>query len=109
MEAATLTRPEPAHSPIKRPPGSRRLRGEPPAAARRRDLVPIALGTLLVGTFRLRIWGIKQGLPYAYNVDEEAHFVPRAIAFFGHDLNPRYFLNPPAFSYVLHGVFDVWF
>ena len=28
---------------------------------------------------------------------------------FGHDLNPHYFANPPAFTYVLHIVFAVWF
>jgi 4-amino-4-deoxy-L-arabinose transferase-like glycosyltransferase len=107
MQAATLTRPEPAYTTI-RP--SRRPRGEPPApSGKRRDLIPVALGGLLVTTFLLRLWGVKQGLPYTYNVDEEAHFVPRAISFFSHDLNPHYFLNPPAFSYVLHGVFDVWF
>jgi len=64
---------------------------------------------LLVVTFLLRLWGIKQGLPYSYNVDEATHFVPRAVAFFGHDLNPHYFLNPPAYSYLLHIVFELWF
>ena len=38
----------------------------------------------------------QQGLPYAYNADEADHFVPRAVAMFGHDLNPHYFANPPA-------------
>src|SRR5207248_4182976 len=37
------------------------------------------------------------------------HFVPRAISFFGHDLNPRYFLNPPAYSYLLHIVLELWY
>ena len=60
-------------------------------------------------TLGCALWGIKQGLPYSYNVDEETHFVPRAIAFFSHDLNPQYFLNPPAYSYLLHVVFAVWF
>jgi hypothetical protein len=57
----------------------------------------------------LRLWGVKQGLPYSYNLDEATHFVPRAIAFFSHDLNPHYFLNPPAYSYLLHVVFELWF
>ncbi|MGA9858588.1 MAG: glycosyltransferase family 39 protein, partial [Solirubrobacteraceae bacterium] len=57
----------------------------------------------------LRLWGIRQGLPYSYNSDEATHFVPRAIAFFSHDYNPQYFLNPPAYSYLLHGVFELWF
>jgi hypothetical protein len=64
---------------------------------------------LLIATLVLRLWGIKQGLPYIYNVDEESHFVPKAITFFGHPLNPYYFLNPPAYSYVLNIVFELWF
>jgi hypothetical protein len=68
-----------------------------------------ALMVLLAVAFGLRVWGIKQGLPYSYNSDEAAHFVPRAIAFSWHDLNPHYFLNPPAYSYLLHIVFELWF
>jgi Dolichyl-phosphate-mannose-protein mannosyltransferase len=64
---------------------------------------------LLALTLGLRLWGVKQGLPYSYNSDEATHFVPRAIAFFSHDLNPQYFLNPPAYSYLLHIVFELWF
>jgi hypothetical protein len=73
------------------------------------DLHRPALALLLVATFVLRLWGIKQGLPYSYNVDEATHFVPRAVAFFSHDLNPRYFLNPPAYSYLVHVVLELWF
>jgi hypothetical protein len=69
----------------------------------------VALVLLLAVAFGLRIWGIKQGLPYSYNSDEATHFVPRAIGFFGHDLNPHYFLNPPAYSYLLFVVFELWF
>ena len=68
-----------------------------------------ALAVLLLVTFGLRVWGIKQGLPYSYNSDEATHFVPRAIAYFSHDFNPHYFLNPPAYSYLLHIVFELWF
>jgi hypothetical protein len=63
------------------------------------------LGVALV----LRVWGVKQGMPYAYNADENAHFVPGAIGLFGHGWNPHYFVNPPAYTYLLHVVFDVWF
>jgi Dolichyl-phosphate-mannose-protein mannosyltransferase len=65
-------------------------------------------GLMLVG-LGLRLWGIKQGLPYAYNIDENAHFVPRAIGFFGHTLNPFYFVNPPGYTNLLYVVFSVWF
>ena len=54
---------------------------------------------------RLRLWGIRHGLPYVFNADEGAHFVPRAIGMFGHSLNPQYFVNPPAFTYLLHFAF----
>ena len=67
------------------------------------------MGLLLLVTLLLRIWGIKQGLPYSYNSDEATHFVPRAIAFFSTNLNPHYFLNPPAYSYLLNVVFELWF
>src|SRR6185312_8166483 len=41
--------------------------------------------------------------------DENAHFVPGAIGLFGHGYNPHYFVNPPAYTYLLHAVFGVWF
>jgi 4-amino-4-deoxy-L-arabinose transferase-like glycosyltransferase len=68
-----------------------------------------AVGALLAGALALRLWGVKQGLPYAYNVDENAHFVPKAIQLFGHGWNPHYFVNPPAYTYLLHLVFAVWY
>ena len=33
--------------------------------------------------------------------------MPRAIGMFGHSLNPEYFINPPGFTYLLHGAFWV--
>jgi hypothetical protein len=69
----------------------------------------IALTAVLAAALGLRVWGAKHGLPYVYNVDENAHFVPNAIGLFGHGWNPHYFVNPPGFTYVLHVVFAVWF
>jgi hypothetical protein len=68
-----------------------------------------ALGLLLLACLGLRLWGVKQGLPYSYNSDEDFHFVPKAVGFFSHGLNPHYFLNPPGYSYLLYVVFDLWF
>jgi hypothetical protein len=65
------------------------------------------LGALVVGALALRLWGGEHGLPFVYNADENAHFVPRAIGMFGHSYNPGYFINPPGFTYVLHTVFAV--
>jgi 4-amino-4-deoxy-L-arabinose transferase-like glycosyltransferase len=66
------------------------------------------LAIVLIVAFALRLWGIKQGLPYVYNVDEYGHFVPEAVAMFHHGLNPHYFINPPALTYLLHVIFAVW-
>src|ERR1700730_297894 len=63
------------------------------------------LAAVLVGGLGLRLWGVRQGLPYVYNTDEADHFVSRAVAMFGHGLNPPYFANPPAFTYLLHFLF----
>jgi len=61
------------------------------------------LAVVLAGGLGLRVWGIEQGLPYAYNADEADHFVPHAIKMFEqHTLNPHYFANPPAYTYLLH-------
>ncbi len=67
------------------------------------------LGLVLCVALGLRLWGIKEGLPYVYNIDEAGHFVPKAVAMFSDGLNPRYFVNPPGLTYVLHFVLDAWF
>ncbi len=67
------------------------------------------LSVVLVVALALRLWGIRQGLPYVYDVDEYGHFVPEAVAMFHHGLNPHYFINPPALTYLLHAVFAIWF
>ncbi|HEY7892405.1 MAG TPA: glycosyltransferase family 39 protein [Solirubrobacteraceae bacterium] len=79
------------------------------ASLRARGWTWAALSLILALALALRLWGIAQGLPYVYNSDENAHFVPRAIGMFGHTLNPQYFANPPAFTYLLHLLFGVWF
>jgi 4-amino-4-deoxy-L-arabinose transferase-like glycosyltransferase len=109
-DSVTLPRSEPPHALTARPGAGRRRRaGRRPAGRARADLHKPALALILLASLLLRLWGIKQGLPYSYNVDEATHFVPRAVGFFGHDLNPNYFLNPPAYSYLLYVVFELWF
>jgi 4-amino-4-deoxy-L-arabinose transferase-like glycosyltransferase len=113
MDAATLRGPGADQTPADpaTPGGPRRRRREESSgvALRRPNPHHVALALLLVVTLGLRLWGIKQGLPYSYNTDEATHFVPKAIGFFSHDLNPHYFLNPPAYSYLLYIVFELWF
>src|SRR6478672_12582206 len=68
---------------------------------------PAALGLLVAVALALRLIGLRNGLPYVYNADENAHFVPLAIGMFGHSLNPDYFVNPPGFTYLLHVAFGL--
>jgi hypothetical protein len=68
-----------------------------------------ALAGVLIVAISLRLWGVAQGLPYVYNLDESDHFVPHAVAMFGHGLNPHYFTNPPALTYLLHFGLALWF
>jgi 4-amino-4-deoxy-L-arabinose transferase-like glycosyltransferase len=112
MDTATLT-PD-ASSTAAAPAGGeqrreRRWRPRRPEAGRGDWVYPVALGALLLASLLIRLWGVKQGLPYSYNSDEATHFVPRAVGFLAQDLNPHYFLNPPAYSYLLYIVFELWF
>ncbi len=67
----------------------------------------IGLGLICLLALGLRLWGLRTGLPYVYNVDEGAHFVPRAIGMFDQSYDPGYFINPPGLTYVLHAVFQL--
>jgi len=69
----------------------------------------VALLFVLAMAFALRVWGAKHGLPYAYNADENAHFVTRAIGMFVTGGDPEYYVNPAAYTNVLHIVLSVWF
>jgi hypothetical protein len=92
--------------------GGRTLRGggsERGGRASGRRLVWAALALVLLVALGLRLWGIRQGLPYAYNSDEDAHFVPRAIGMLTLGWNPHYFANPPAYTDLLRLVFAAWF
>ncbi len=65
---------------------------------------------MLLAALGLRLWGTRQGLPYAYNSDEADHFLPHAVEMFREGtLNPHYFANPPGFTYVLHFLFGLWY
>ena len=102
-EGKSRSQPAPASPSPSAPAGAQSPRG-------RRFAWP-ALALLLALALGLRLWGIGTGLPYVYNIDEAGHFVPKAVLMSapGHGLNPRYFVNPPALTYVLHLVFVVWF
>jgi hypothetical protein len=111
MDAAIAAPPVPEPLPAE---GSTRASRRSRRRARERErgshrLHAAGLAIVLVLSLVLRLWGVKQGLPYSYNADEATHFVPKAVGFFSHDLNPHYFLNPPGYSYLLFAVFELWF
>ena len=75
---------------------------------RARRWVWAGLAVVLLGGLWLRLWGLREGLPYVYNVDEYEHFVPIAVGMFANGtLNPHYFANPPALTYLLHLMFEL--
>jgi 4-amino-4-deoxy-L-arabinose transferase-like glycosyltransferase len=85
------------------PPSSQR---SAPASNDARRWAWPGLAVVLLGGLWLRLWGAQQGLPYVYNTDEGDHFVPHAVRMFQEGtLNPHYFANPPAFTYLLHYLF----
>ena len=70
---------------------------------------------VLAVALALRLWGVRSGLPWIYNVDEGDHFVPEALRMLGGNLEPvtaggtPYLGNPSAFTYLLAAVYKVWF
>ena len=75
--------------------------------ARRPVLAVLAL--ILLVAAGLRAWHLDHGLPFAYNADEEQHFVPVAVRMIGGSPDPHYFENPPALTYLLALVFKLRF
>jgi 4-amino-4-deoxy-L-arabinose transferase-like glycosyltransferase len=67
----------------------------------------LALAGLLGLGLLLRLWNIDHDLPFVYNADEELHFVPKAVEMLGGSLNPGYFENPPALTYLLFVLYKV--
>ncbi|HEX8054084.1 MAG TPA: glycosyltransferase family 39 protein [Thermoleophilaceae bacterium] len=77
----------------------------------------IAYGLLLaivVSGLYLRLRNNGYGLPYVYNYDEAQHFTNKAVTMINGDLDPGYYQNPSAFTYlvflmlkVLYGVFGL--
>ncbi|HSD80085.1 MAG TPA: glycosyltransferase family 39 protein [Solirubrobacteraceae bacterium] len=52
---------------------------------------------------------IDHGLPWVYHADEAYHFTNRAVGIAGGDLNPHYFQNPSAYTYLLAALLQVRF
>src|ERR671911_2086561 len=67
----------------------------------------VVLVLILVAGFVLRVWNIDYGLPFVYSIDEASHFTSRAVEMFWQDLDPGYYQNPAAFTYLTYGLLRV--
>jgi hypothetical protein len=66
------------------------------------ELIAYALLAAVVATgLYLRLRNNGYGLPYVYNYDEAQHFTNKAVAMVGGDLDPGYYQNPSAFTYLV--------
>jgi Dolichyl-phosphate-mannose-protein mannosyltransferase len=93
-----------------RPSAPPERRVEDPRSGPRRRALVLLLVALLSAAFALRVVGVDHGLPFVYNGDEATHFVSRTVEMLEtRNLNPDYFVNPPAFTYSLLPVLAVRF
>ena len=63
----------------------------------------VVLALILAAGLALRVWNIDYGLPFVYSFDEASHFTSRAVGMFWQDLDPDYYQNPAAFTYLVYG------
>jgi Dolichyl-phosphate-mannose-protein mannosyltransferase len=67
----------------------------------------LILALIVVAGLALRVWNNDYGLPFVYSVDEASHFTNRAVEMFWQDLDPGYYQNPAAFTYLVYGLLRV--
>jgi hypothetical protein len=64
----------------------------------------LVLALILVLGFALRVWNIDYGLPFVYSIDEGSHFTSRGVEMFWQDLDPGYYQNPAAYTYLVYAL-----
>jgi hypothetical protein len=64
----------------------------------------LILALILVGGLALRVWNNDYGLPFVYSLDEATHFASRAVEMFWQDLDPGYYQNPSAYTYLVYAL-----
>ena len=74
-----------------------------------RALHRLVLALILVAGLALRLWNIDYGLPFVYSIDEGSHFTSRAVEMFWQDLDPGYYQNPSAYTYLVYLLFRVMY
>jgi hypothetical protein len=64
----------------------------------------LILALILIAGLALRVWNNDYGLPFVYSLDEATHFASRAVEMFWQDLDPGYYQNPSAYTYLVYGL-----
>jgi hypothetical protein len=64
----------------------------------------LILALILIAGLVLRVWNNDYGLPFVYSLDEATHFASRAVEMFWQDLDPGYYQNPSAYTYLVYGL-----
>lgn len=72
-----------------------------------RLLVGAILGLIVIAGLWIRLRHNDYGLPYVYNYDEANHFTNRAVSMFKDDLDPGYYQNPSALTYMIFATLKV--
>jgi 4-amino-4-deoxy-L-arabinose transferase-like glycosyltransferase len=67
----------------------------------------VLLALILLAGLALRIWNNDYGLPFVYSIDEASHFTSRAVEMFWQDLDPGYYQNPAAYTYLVYALLRV--
>jgi hypothetical protein len=67
----------------------------------------LILALILLAGFALRVWNNDYGLPFVYSIDEASHFASRAVEMFWQDLDPGYYQNPSAYTYLVYALLRV--
>jgi hypothetical protein len=69
----------------------------------------LVLALILAAGLGLRLWNIDYGLPFVYSIDEGSHFTSRAVEMFRQDLDPGYYQNPSAYTYLIYALLRVMY
>jgi hypothetical protein len=67
----------------------------------------LVLALILAAGLALRVVNNDYGLPFVYSVDEASHFTSRAVEMFWQDLDPGYYQNPAAYTYLVYATLRV--
>jgi 4-amino-4-deoxy-L-arabinose transferase-like glycosyltransferase len=67
----------------------------------------LILVLILAAGFALRVWNNDYGLPFVWSIDEGTHFTSRAVEMFWQDLDPGYYQNPAAYTYLVYALLRV--